>query len=95
MLRKIFESVTGGRKEAPQAEPEIAAREEYGGFELRAAPVQEGNVWRVAGTIAKTGAEPSVAHDFIRADTCASHDDAVQTSLRKAKQIVDEQGDTL
>ena len=32
-------------------------------------------------------------HRFIRADRFASKDDAVDTSLRKARQIIDEQGE--
>lgn len=87
-LRKLF----GGDS---TSEVKIAARENYGGFELRAAPTKDPNGWRVAGSVAKeVGGEVKV-HQFVRADTYPNHDDAVTVSLRKGRQLVDERGDAL
>lgn len=93
MLRKLMKRFGGEKRETPTAE--VVAREDHEGFELRAAPIREGNVWRVAGTVAKTEDGEERTYDFVRADTYPSQDDAAAVSLRKARQIVDEQGDTL
>jgi len=92
MLKKLFGKRAGDKSDAAD-NAEIAAREHYKNCELRAAPQREGNVWRVAGSIVRTTAagEEGEPQMFVRADTCASRDDAVAISLRKARQIVDEQ----
>src|SRR5699024_3635942 len=93
MLRKLFgrRDVDTADSATADAAAEIAARETHGDYELRAAPIRDGKVWRVAGSILKVGADESQAQSFVRADTCASHDDAVEISMRKARQIVEEQ----
>lgn len=93
MLRDLLKRFTGGGRGTPEAE--VVARESHQGFELRAAPIREGNVWRVAGSIAKVEAGDARTHDFVRADTYPSQDDAAAASLRKARQIVAEQGEAL
>lgn len=94
MLRKLFSRLAGeSAAEDSAAEPETAATESYKGFELHAAPIREGKTWRVAGAVVKTGGD-NEQQDFVRADTCMSKDDAVAISLRKARQIVDEQSVT-
>jgi len=93
MLRKLFGRRDGATSDSTDADApaEIAARETQGNYELRAAPIRDGKVWRVAGSILKIGADESEAQPFVRADTCASHEDAVEISMRKARQIVEEQ----
>jgi len=71
---------------------EVAATERYEGFELQARPRREGGVWRVGGRICRPGDPDGPSHDFIRVDTMTSHDEAVQLSLVKARQLVDERG---
>lgn len=93
MLKKLF----GGRRAANQSsgplEPgETAAQERYEGYELLARPIREGNVWRVAGTVRGGDGDSAESQDFVRADTMADHDEAVQMSLLKARQLVDERG---
>ena len=34
-------------------------------------------------------------HDFVRADTYASRDDAIAFTITKAKQLIDQQGDRM
>lgn len=93
MLRKLLNRLAGeaNDNDTPSGEAEIAARESYKTFELRAAPMRDGKVWRVAGSVLEEGAAEEEAQPFVRADTCASHDDAVAISLRKARQIANEQ----
>lgn len=93
MLSKLFGRRNGDASASAnnEASAEIAARETHGDYELRAAPIRDGKVWRVAGSIVKTGDSEAQAQEFVRADTCVSHDDAVEISMRKARQIADEQ----
>jgi len=83
----LFRS-TAGRDEPAEA----AATERYEGFELQARPRREGSLWRVAGRIRRPDDTEGPYHDFIRVDTTNSRDEAVQLSLTKARQIVDERG---
>ena len=48
-----------------------------------------------AGVITKDIGGVAKEHKFIRADRHASYDDAVEFSLGKARQIVDQQGDRM
>lgn len=93
MLRKLFGRLSGDtqREDEACAPAEVVATETYKGFELQAAPIREGKTWRVAGVIVNTASADNEKQDFVRADTCASQDDAIAISLRKARQIVDEQ----
>jgi hypothetical protein len=68
-----------------------AQGEEYNGFRIIPAPIREGGQYRVAARIEKDGR----SHDLIRADTMGSQDEAIAASIRKARQIIDEQGDRL
>lgn len=85
-----------GRKKKKETEGsgpgEVAEVEQYRGFELLARPVSEGGVWRVAGTVRRPGDDEGPQHDFVRANTMLNRDEAVQMSLLKARQLVDEQG---
>ncbi len=76
-----------------------AAREadatESNGYTIRPAPRREAQGWLTVGTISKQFPEGLKEHRFIRADTSSSWDDAVALSIRKAKQIIDEQGDRM
>jgi hypothetical protein len=92
MLKKLFGGRQSKKTSGPLQPGEIAARERYEGHELLARPIREGNVWRVAGTVRQGEGESAEDHDFIRADTMADHDEAVQMSLLKARQLVDERG---
>lgn len=90
MFKRILRALSGRRTDGPA---EIAEREQYQGFELQARPIREGGYWRVAGRICRANDPDGPYHDFIRVDTMASHDEVVQLSLTKARQIVDERGE--
>lgn len=87
LLSRIFGGGAGGDG--------VIATEDYEGFELRAAPRREDNGWRVAGSVALTRDGETRVHEFVRADTYPGRDDAGQVSLRKGRQLVDEQGENL
>lgn len=89
-LRKLF----GGTSEAQ--EPTVAREVEYNGYVIQPAPKPQGGQFVTAGSIRKAAADGSYREQtFIRADTHASRDDAVEHSIRKAKQLIDEQGERL
>ena len=68
----------------------------YKEFQITPAPQRAENGWRVAGTISKTGEDGDTrTHDFIRADTVGERDAAIEMTLRKARQTIDEQGERL
>lgn len=90
---KFLQRLLGGNP--GPSEPEVAAREHYKGFDLSAAPIREGAAWRVAGSIVKDMEGVPKQHEFVRADTYPNRDDAIATSLQKARLLVDERGDGL
>ncbi|TFL17327.1 HlyU family transcriptional regulator [Jannaschia formosa] len=83
ILKKIF----GGGASEPAALPS----EEYKGYTITPAPQKTGDGFRVAATIEKDGR----THQLIRADTLRDHDGAVDASILKAKQVIDQQGDRI
>ncbi len=72
-----------------------AASESYKGFDIIAEPKRQGSSWVTAGIIRKTVEGEVKEHRFVRADTHSAQDDAASFSIRKAKQIIDEQEKTL
>jgi len=81
----------GGAAESGEGKP--SAPVDYNGFTIRAAPYKEQGQYQTAGIITKEIAGATKEHKFIRADRHASYDDAVEFSLAKARQIIDQQGE--
>jgi len=86
--KSLFGGSSGGVEKA--SEPV-----EYNGFTIRATPYKSEGQYQTAGVIEKDVAGVRKEHKFIRADRHASYDDAVEFSLGKARQIVDQQGDRM
>ncbi|WP_439575710.1 HlyU family transcriptional regulator [Phreatobacter sp.] len=82
----------GGSRAADEA-PTAQASIEHKGFTVTAAPFRNEGQFQTAGTVAKEIDGETKEHRFIRADRHASMEDAVQFSLMKGRQIVDEQGE--
>lgn len=80
----------GAPKEEPAAEPV-----EHKGFLIRPAPFVEGGQYQTCGVITKVIEGETKEHRFVRADRFASRDDAVEVTLRKARQLIDEQGERI
>jgi len=66
-------------------------REEYKGFVIEASPLDESPMFRVNGTILKD----EKVHTFIRADQLPSKEACADEMIRKAKQMIDQQGENI
>jgi hypothetical protein len=77
------------------AKPVSAPTEAYNGFTIAPQPYPEGGQYQLAGTISKDIGGTVKTHKFVRADRFSSADDAVEFTLLKARQIIDQQGDKL
>ena len=92
LLGKLFGGGDGGngRASAPAGDPV-----EYNGFTIVPAPIAEGGQYRTAGSIERDHAGQRQSVPFIRADNNSDRQAAIDHSIRKAQQIIDEQGATL
>jgi hypothetical protein len=89
--KKLF---GGGSSEADG--PAAPAKSvEYNGFTIRAAPYKSEGQYQTAGVVEKEIGGVAKEHKFIRADRFPSLDDAVEFSLTKGRQLVDEQGERM
>ncbi len=86
LLKKLF----GGSTSAPEAKTET-----YEGCTILPASQKESGGYRLGATIQKEIDGETKSHTLIRADTLQSLDEANEAAVRKAKQVIDEQGDRL
>jgi hypothetical protein len=90
ILKTLWTRLTGGGTPAVSAEPV-----EYNGYRIRPAPYARKGQYQTSGIIEKEVGGELKEHRFIRAETHPSRDQAVEFSIAKAKQIIDEQGERL
>jgi hypothetical protein len=91
-LKRLFGSSSPG--EAPRGA--VAKEIEHKGFVIRATPYKaEGGQYQTCGVVSKEVGGVVKEHRFIRADRFAALDDAVDISLKKGQQLVDEQGERM
>jgi hypothetical protein len=64
-------------------------------FRIFPDPIAEGGVYRIAARIEMTVDGQTKTHNLIRADTRSSRDEAIEASVAKAKQAIDQLGETL
>lgn len=88
LLKKLFGG--GNKGTAPEASTET-----YEGFRITATPVAEGNTYRVSALIEKDVDGETFSHQLIRADTVQGLEEAQKACFRKAKQVIDEQGERI
>ena len=69
--------------------------ETYGECLIKATPMREGSQFRLAGSIEKMVGGETAVRTFIRADLFTSEQDAIDATLRKAHQIIDQNGPSL
>jgi hypothetical protein len=89
----FWKSLFGGGTPSATAKPLATA--EHDGFTIAAEPFAAGGQYQVAGTISKEVGGVVKSYRFVRADRCASADDAAEIALRKGRQIIAEQGDRM
>jgi len=90
LWKKLFGGGGGAGRQEPPLDPV-----EYKGFVIRPAPFVEGGQYQTCGIITREVGGETKEHRFIRADRFASKDDAVDITLRKARQLIDEQGERI
>ncbi len=89
----FFSKLFGGGEKA--AETTSAKSEAYNGFIIEPRPKASGGQFNIAGVIRKEDEPDGPTHEFIRADTFTTADEAARFTLIKAKQIIDQQGDRM
>jgi hypothetical protein len=94
IFSRIFSAFGGSQSDTAAAAP-AAEPQEYAGFAIHAAPIREGSQYRLAGRIEKDVDGEVMERSFIRADLFSSEDDALESSFRKARQIIDQSGPSL
>ena len=72
-----------------------AAEATYQGYSITATPMPEGGQYRLCGLITKTIDGEVKEHKLIRADVFPSLEETAQATIRKARHLIDEQGDSL
>ena len=88
-IRKLF----GGGPSGGSSKP--VEKLVYDGYEIATTPISEAGQFRVCAEISKEIDGEMKTHRLIRADMCSSKDDASETAMRKAKQMIAERGDRL
>ncbi len=88
-LGNFFKSILGDKT------PKAAEPVTYKGFSIEAMPLDEGGKFRTAGYISGELNGEIKRIQFIRADQNASHQAAIDHSITKAQQIIDERGTSL
>ena len=91
-LKRLF-GAKGAADGAAVAKP--ARQIEHKGFTISATPYKEDGQFQTCGVVSKQVGGELKEHRFVRADRFAGLDDAVDVSLKKGQQLVDEQGDRL
>jgi hypothetical protein len=74
----------------------VAASREHmqkiGDYTVYATPRKEGGQYRLSGRIEYEADGTKMVRNFVRADLFSSETDTVETTFRKAKQIIDQHG---
>ncbi|TPM30938.1 HlyU family transcriptional regulator [Mesorhizobium sp. B2-3-4] len=93
-LKRLFGGGGGGEAAEPgSAAP--AKQVEHKGFTISATPYKADGQYQTCGVVSKEVDGVVKEHKFIRADRFAGLDDAVDISIKKGIQLVDEQGERI
>lgn len=92
-LKRLFGGGGGSGEGAGSTAP--AKQIEHKGFMIAATPYKNDGQYQTCGVVSKEIGGVLKEHRFVRADRFASLDDAVDVSLRKGQQIIDEQGERI
>lgn len=91
----FFKRLFGGGGSEDTAPTKPAKQIEHKGFIIAATPYKNDGQYQTCGVVSKEIGGVLKEHKFIRADRFAGLDDAIDISLKKGQQIVDEQGERL
>lgn len=94
-ISNIISMFSGGGKPAAQAAGPSGEPQLYADCTIYAEPRKEGSQYRLAGRIEKKVGDEVLVRNFIRADLFSSSDDAIECTVRKAHQIIDQHGSSL
>ncbi|AZO61673.1 MAG: hypothetical protein E5X23_03525 [Mesorhizobium sp.] len=92
-LKRLFGGGGGGATDTGAAKP--AKQVEHKGFLISATPYKADGQYQTCGVVSKEVDGVMKEHRFIRADRFAGLDDAVDISIKKGIQLVDEQGERM
>lgn len=92
MLGKLIKGLFGTEKASA---PKASKVEVYEGYRIIAEPRSSQSQWQVAGRIELDRGEETLVHVFIRADVMPSEADAANEMIRKARLMIDQQGETI
>jgi len=87
----LFKKLFGGGAKSVAPTTDI----EHQGYHIVATPMAEGSEFRICGVISKEIDGQIKQYEFIRADMLPSVEAANELTIRKAKQIIAEQGDRM
>ena len=90
-LKKLFGGGAGSKGGADAK----AATEDYKDYRITATPMSEGQSYRICAMIEKDIDGETRSHKLIRSDMVQGLEAAQAASFRKAKQVIDEQGDRI
>ena len=91
-IGNFFKSIFGGSGSSTNPDPVTSEPLEYKEFSIEAAPIDEGGKYRTAGYISGEIEGEIKRVQFIRADENVDRQAAIDHSISKARQIIDEQG---
>jgi len=94
MLGKFFKSLFGSSAEGGKGSAK-AVTADHDGFLIIAEPQPTNGQYQVSGRIEKQVGDTTKVHTFIRADTLPDADGAANEMIRKAKLMIDQQGDSI
>jgi hypothetical protein len=92
-LKRLFGG--GGNATAEPASTAPAKQVEHKGFTISATPYKAEGQYQTCGVVSKEIGGVVKEHRFIRADRFAGLEDAVDISIKKGIQLVDEQGERI
>ncbi|CAN7696198.1 HlyU family transcriptional regulator [Mesorhizobium amorphae] len=93
-LKRLFGGGGGDHVDEPKSAAP-AKQVEHKGFLISATPYKAEGQYQTCGVVSKEVDGVVKEHKFIRADRFAGLDDAIDISIKKGIQLVDEQGERM
>jgi hypothetical protein len=91
-MANFFKSLFGSENSKGSSQAEAI---EYNGFSIQPTPKNVSNGWSTEAMITREIDGETQTHHFIRADTTASQDGAIELTISKAKITIDQLGEKI